>query len=76
MNPDNDNKSKFDEIYLWFNHQERSAASWSAKRIAVKLFNTSAPGIPLFLKVTNIASAATESDILTNHWEWRYQADS
>ena len=31
MDPDNDNKLKFNEIYNWFNHQERSAASWSAK---------------------------------------------
>ena len=45
-------------------------------RIALKLFNTSAPGIPLFLNITNIASTATESNILTSHWNWRSQADS
>ena len=31
MNPENNNESKFKEIYSWFNNQERSAASWSAK---------------------------------------------
>ena len=46
------------------------------KKIAIKLFNTAAPGIPLFLNVTNIASNTYGSDILTSHWEWRRQADS
>ena len=45
-------------------------------RIALKLFHTSAPGIPLFLNITNIASTTTEPNILTSHWNWRSQADS